>query len=134
MRWTATLMTLCLLAAPTAGLAHHSVVTQYDRERAVLVQGKVVRIAIANPHSHIEIEMRPAGGAPVVWKMEGGSAAGMQRLGLSTGLKVGDAVEAVGYPARSGARTAWLTRIETADRVFDLSFRSSAAPKPVPAK
>jgi hypothetical protein len=133
MRWTAALASLCLLGAPAAVSAHHSVASQYDRDKAVSIKGKVVRIAIVNPHSHIEIEMPGAGDAKVVWKLESSSAAGMQRMGLGDGVRVGDAVEAIGYPARSGERTAWLTRLETPHRVFDLSYRSTAAPKPVPA-
>jgi hypothetical protein len=122
-------------AAPATGFAHHSVAALYDREKAVRMDGKIVRVEFVNPHSKVEVEFRRPDGQLVRWALETSSPGGLARMGLDKEtLIVGDPVQAVGYPARSGAREAWLTRLDTPKRTYDLGLRrNSAMPKPSPA-
>jgi hypothetical protein len=132
-RWTGVVVSFLLLAAPGYGLAHHSIAAMYDRDKAISVDGRLVRIEIINPHSALEVEARGRDGRSAVWRFESSGSSGMQRTGVEPGtLKIGEHVRMVGYPARSGGHAAWLTRLETPDRVYDFSFRrSSPAPTPV---
>jgi hypothetical protein len=134
MRWKAALLGLTLLATPGYGFAHHSIAAVYDRDKAVAIDGRLVNVELVNPHSSIAIEVRSATGTTSLWRLETSGAAGMQRMGIRADtLTIGDPVKAVGYPARSGERAAWLTRLETRDRVFNFSLRTATpAPKPVP--
>jgi hypothetical protein len=126
--------TVLLLSAPAVAAAHHSVAAVYDREKAVSFSGRLTRIEFVNPHSKMEVEFTGKDGRPVRWTIETSSPNGMERLGLNKeSLAVGDSVKVVGYPARSGGTEAWLTRLETSQRSYDVGFRrSSPAPTPTP--
>ena len=45
---------------------------------------------------------------------------------------IGDPVKVIGYPSRSAEREAWLTKLETPKRSFDISFRNRTNPAPTP--
>jgi hypothetical protein len=134
MGWKGVPVSLVLLALPGYGLAHHSITAMYDRDKAVSIDGRLVSVELVNPHSSVTIEVRGPGGQTTLWKIETSGAAGMMRMGIQPDtLTIGDAVKAVGYPARSGDRAAWLTKLETRDRVFDFSFRrGTPPPRPTP--
>lgn len=134
MRLRGAVAVLAVLASASAAQAHHSIAAVYDRQRAVVIDGRVTEVEIMNPHSKLRVEITSANGAPATWTLESSSSAGMQRQGLTTKtIGIGERVKAIAYPARSGAREGWLTRLETDDRVYDLSVRSTTAPKPEPA-
>ena len=133
MRWAGAVLSLSLAAIPASGVAHHSIAALYDRDKAVSLTGKITRVDIVNPHSIIEVEVRRPNGATRVWKLESSGPGGMQRTGVTPGdLPVGETVKVVGYPARDGGPSVWLTRLQTPDRTFDFSYRRGPAPKPVP--
>lgn len=134
MRGTGVAAGLVLILAPGHGFAHHSIAALYDRARAVSVKGRLVSVELVNPHSKIEIEVSGPGGRVVTWKVETAGVMRMRSLGLQADtLRIGDPITAVGYPSHSGDRTAWLTRLETPDRVYDFSQRGTPAPRPIPA-
>jgi hypothetical protein len=135
MRPAAVALTALLLAAPAAASAHHSVAAVYDREKAVSLSGRVTRLELINPHSVIEVEFARPDGEIVRWTLETSGPSGLDRQGLNTTtLAIGDRVSAVAYPARSGSREGWLTRLQTPKKTFDMSVRrTSPVPAPSPA-
>jgi hypothetical protein len=135
MRLGAIAALMVAIAVPASGWAHHSIAALYDREKAVRMDGKIVRVELVNPHSKVEVEFRRPDGQVVRWALETSSPGGLARMGLDKEtLIVGDPVQAVGYPARSGAREAWLTRLATSKRTYDLGLRrNSAMPIATPA-
>ena len=134
MRWAGAVLSLSLVAIPASGSAHHSIAAVYDRAKAVSITGTITRVEIVNPHSTIEVEVRRPNGATRVWKLESSGPGGMQRTGVThDDLPIGATVKVVGYPARDGGPSVWLTRLQTPDRTFDFSYRRGPAPEPVPA-
>ena len=127
--------TALLFVAPAAAFAHHSISAMYDREKAVSFSGRVTKVELINPHAKIEVEFANPRGEMVRWVLETGGPGRLERQGLTTAeLSVGDTVKAVGNPARSGTREAWLTQLQTRERTFDMNFRQTGpAPTPTPA-
>lgn len=93
---------LTLAALPVA--AHHSFAAEYEAGKRVTVTGTVTRFDYRSPHSILLVEVSGADGAKQSWMLEFGSPLLLSRAGWSAAtFKFGDAVQAFGVPARSGA-------------------------------
>src|SRR5438093_10878492 len=62
-----------LLAAAVSVSAHHSFSAEFDQNRQVTLEGKVVMMEWVNPHSWLHIDVTKADGTVERWKLEGGS-------------------------------------------------------------
>jgi hypothetical protein len=113
-------LALAVIATPAA--AHHSVSGLYETSRSVRIEGKLILVAIENPHSRFEIESDKG----EIWKVESRGVAGMsQRRFDASAYRIGDRVKVEGSPARDGSRSLWLRRLTPArGRAFDASARS----------
>ena len=82
-----------LLAAALSVSAHHSFSAEFDQNKQVTLEGRVVMMEWVNPHSWLHIDVTKADGTVERWKIEGGSPSVLLRKGwnrdsLPAGLKV----------------------------------------------
>jgi hypothetical protein len=120
----------CMLA--TAGaLAHHAFATEFDVNRHVTLEGKVVKVELINPHSWIHVEVMQDG-KPVVWMVEGGSPNALVRRGITkNSIPIGSQLIVRGYGTRDGSNKAVGRDMKFADG-RELFFGGTQAPGDAP--
>lgn len=124
MRYAALAICLGAVLGAAPALAHHSIAAKYDREKTVDLEGRLTRVQLIQPHALFEVEVRSADGALATWMVESRGPTGLQRSGVDGSvLVVGDQVKMSGNPARSGGNAIWLSKLQTKDKTFDMSFR-----------
>jgi hypothetical protein len=84
-----------------AAYAHHSFAATYQEDKKITVEGKVVQLLLRNPHSFFHIDVTDESGQVVTWSIEGAPASQLRTTG-GDALKIGDHVQVVCNPARSG--------------------------------
>ncbi|HEV2323187.1 MAG TPA: DUF6152 family protein [Terracidiphilus sp.] len=106
--------TLLALALPVA--AHHSFSAEFDRDKKVTLEGKVVEMDWVNPHSWLVIDVPNAQGKMDRWRIEGGSPSVLLRLGWNrNSLPAGTKIKVVAYQAKDGSFRASSQSIEFPD-------------------
>ena len=106
----------CLVLAGQHARAHHSFAAEFDVKRPVEFKGKVVKVALINPHSWIHVEVVTQDGAKEVWMVEGGSPNALFRKGITKqSIPIGAELAVVGYQARDGRKRAVGRTIQFAD-------------------
>ena len=94
------------LLTAAGALAHHAFATEFDVNRQITLQGKVVKVELINPHSWIHVEVIQDG-KPVVWMVEGGSPNALVRRGITkNSIPVGSELVIRGYGTRDGSNKA----------------------------
>jgi hypothetical protein len=107
---------LACLSVLASGLAlpvrsHHSV-ANFDQTKKVTVTGKVSFFRLTSPHSHIDIEVAVAGGAPRTYKIFTVGKTVMNRSNwTSEDISTGDQVTVTGNPDRTDPTFMYLTQI-----------------------
>lgn len=97
-----TMLTLGVILAPGASLAHHSRAV-YDLTKFVMITGKVTEWRWTNPHTALRLDVKDGKGQVVNWVFEGGSPSFLSRYGwLRTDIKAGDVVTVKARPYRDG--------------------------------
>jgi len=110
----ACLSVLALSVAPPAS-PHHSV-ANFDQTKKVTITGKVTFFRLTSPHSHIDVEVAVAGGAPRTYKIFTVGKTVMNRSNwTSDDLKIGDQITATGNPDRTDPTFWYLTQITFAN-------------------
>ena len=105
-----------LLAAALPVLAHHSFSAEFDRDKRVTLEGKVVEMEWVNPHSWLVIDVPNADGKMDRWRIEGGSPSVLLRLGWNrNSLPAGTKIKVVAYQAKDGSFRASSQSIEFPD-------------------
>ena len=93
-----------LLAAAVSVSAHNSFSAEFDQNRQVTLEGKVVMMEWVNPHSWLHIDVTQPDGSVVRWKIEGGSPSVLLRKGWNRdSLPTGTKVKVVGFQAKDGS-------------------------------
>lgn len=112
-------ITAAFLAFP--GMAHHSFVSVFDRDRPVEVTGTVTAIEWLNPHVWFYVDVENEDGEIVNWGFEMGSPNRLARLGWNhRSLEVGQVITVSGSRARdNGLRAAVLkVTLSTGEELF----------------
>jgi hypothetical protein len=93
-----------LIASAIPSLAHHSFSAEFDQNKQVTLEGKVVVMEWVNPHSWLHIEVTKPDGSVERWKIEGGSPSVLFRKGWNRdSLPAGTRVKVVGFQAKDGS-------------------------------
>jgi hypothetical protein len=102
---------LGVLLGAVPALAHHGVAL-YDARKTVTIMGTVTAFSFANPHSVIFLSVKDHDGSIEKWQAELTSPNFLGRAGWNSHtLKMGDEVTISGHPAKTGAKSAWVTKV-----------------------
>jgi len=105
-----------LLVAALPLSAHHSFAAEFDAQKRVVLEGKVVKLEMVNPHSWIYFDVTTPDGKIEHWKAEGGSPSVLLRLGWNRDtLPVGTKIKISGNASKDGALRMNTSSIEFAD-------------------
>ena len=84
-----------------AGLTHHSVVANFDRNAASEITGKVTAFHLRNPHSQLEVDVVQEDGTVAHWLVEWGTKNDLFRRGVDVErIQVGDELTITLAPSR----------------------------------
>jgi hypothetical protein len=118
---------ILLLVFHSVALPHHST-SAYDLNEEVSIQGMLVRIDWANPHTYFWVE-EAIDAEQVIWEVEGSPAAYLRRHGWTREtLRVGDRLTVRGNPGRDPEKPIMVMRyLQQGDTVLDRSLTSALA-------
>src|SRR5690349_7441151 len=116
-----------LMAAALPLTAHHSFSAEFDSNKQVTLEGKVVQMEWVNPHSWLTIDVPKADGMVERWKIEGGSPSVLLRLGWNrNSLPAGTRIKVIAFQAKDGSLRGSSRDIEFPDgRKMDLGGSGS---------
>jgi hypothetical protein len=104
-------LSLLALALALPARSHHSV-ANFDQTKKVTITGKVTFFRLTSPHSHIDVEVAVAGGAPRPYKIFTVGKTVMNRSNwTSEDIKTGDQITVTGNPDRTDPTLMYLTQI-----------------------
>lgn len=115
MRTQLLLLTVLLMSFGPV-FAHHQFASEFDANKTVTLNGKVVRMDWINPHSWLHVDVLDAGGTVVTWAVEFGSPGGLMKRGWrKADLPVGVMVTVDGFLAKNGTPTANANKVTLPD-------------------
>lgn len=112
---------LVAASSPAQLFAHHSFAAEFDSNSPIEVEGIVIKIEWANPHTYFYIEVETDQGDFEEWALEMGSPNQLVRRGWSrNSLKIGDVVTVTGSRARDGKAkaNAQTVVLDSGERLF----------------
>jgi DNA/RNA endonuclease YhcR with UshA esterase domain len=81
--------------------AHHSLASEFDINKTIVLTGTVSKVEWKNPHGRIFMDVKDATGAVATWELEQGSVNGLMRNGWTRNtVKPGDVITVNGLLAR----------------------------------
>jgi hypothetical protein len=102
MRKTQLLGAVMGLCAACIAHAHHSF-AMFDFSKSVELSGTIKAFQWTNPHSWLDVVVKDASGAEVVWGVEMGSPSALYRAGWrQAAVKPGEKVSVMVHPLRDG--------------------------------
>ena len=102
-------------ALPLATHAHHSP-AMFDGSKQMTLTGIVREFQWTNPHSYIQLVVKPADGTEQEWSLEMGANVYLYNLGWRPStVKAGDKLTVTIAPLRSGKPGGLLVEAQTAD-------------------
>lgn len=84
--------------------AHHSFAAEFDSNKQITLEGKVVKFEWVNPHSWIHIDViNPQTKKHEIWRVEGGAPSALLRRGWNrNSLPAGTLIKVQGFASRDG--------------------------------
>jgi len=117
---------LGVLLAAAPAVAHHSFAAEFDIDQPITIQGKVTRIAWANPHVWIYLNVENENGELENWGFEMGAPQQVRNRGWDRStLKAGDELVVEGSRARNGSLRMNARRVTWAETGLTLGAASS---------
>ena len=93
---------IALLGAGTVVRAHHAFAAEFDVNKPLKLEGKLVKSDMVNPHSWFHIDVKGT-----MWMVEGGSPNQLIRQGVTKKtVQVGTQLVIEGYQAKDGTNKA----------------------------
>src|SRR5262245_45714728 len=125
MRYNLSIFAIVLaFSSASAVTAHHALVAKFDDSKSVTLDGTVNLVDWKNPHVHLFMEVRAAGGVQQ-WAIELESRVDLVRSGWNRdSVRPGDVIKVQGIAARDGSRQVWAKSIvlaNTGKRVLDVA-------------
>jgi hypothetical protein len=97
-------------------VAHHAFAAEFDKDRPIKLEGKVIKMQWINPHPWIHIEVMGEDGKAAVWMIEASAPNNLLRRGFTRdSLPPGTVITVEGYQALDGAQRANGTALTFAD-------------------
>jgi hypothetical protein len=98
----AAIAAIALLAAGSAARAHHAFAAEFDVNKPIKFEGKLIKWDMVNPHSWFYMEIKGE-----KWMIEGGSPNQLIRQGVtSKTVPIGTTLIVEGYLAKDGTNKA----------------------------
>jgi hypothetical protein len=114
MRILATAGVLVAMALPVS--AHHSFSAEFDAQKPVKLEGKVVKMEWSNPHTWLYLDVEKPDGTVEHWSVEGGAPGVLLRAGWNRNtLPAGTKITVQGFQSKDGAFRANSRSIEFPD-------------------
>ena len=105
-----------LVAAAFPVLAHHSFSAEFDANKQVKLEGKVVKMEWSNPHTWLYLDVEKPDGTVEHWSVEGGAPGVLLRAGWNrNSLPAGTKIVVQGFQSKDGALRANSRSIEFPD-------------------
>ena len=96
--------------------AHHSFSAEFDANKQVKLEGKVVKMEWSNPHTWLFLDVEKPDGTVEHWSVEGGAPAVLLRAGWNrNSLPAGTKIIVQGFQSKDGALRANSRSIEFPD-------------------
>ena len=93
---------IALLGAGSAVRAHHAFAAEFDVNKPIKFEGKLVKWDMVNPHSWFHVDIKGT-----TWMIEGGSPNQLIRQGVTKNtVKIGTTLIIEGYLAKDGTNKA----------------------------
>jgi hypothetical protein len=90
------------LGAGQEALAHHSF-AMFDKTKFMTIQGTVLKIEWANPHTYLQVQVPGSNGTSTIYAIECSSPNELSRWGWKfNSVKAGDHISVGMYPLRNG--------------------------------
>jgi hypothetical protein len=101
-RFIAALVGIALVGAGSAVRAHHAFAAEFDVNKPIKFEGKLVKWDMVNPHSWFHVDIKGT-----TWMIEGGSPNQLIRQGVTKNtVKIGTTLIIEGYLAKDGTNKA----------------------------
>lgn len=115
MRVSSVFLSVAMLAATGAAIAHHSP-AMFDHGRKLVLKGAVRSFQWSNPHSYIQLLVKDDKAGDVEWSLEMGAAMYLYSNGWRPStLKAGDVITVTIAPLRNGSHGGLVLDATTVD-------------------
>lgn len=109
-------VTLLLLLAPAAMLAHHAYTAEFDTTKPVKLTGVLTKLDWSNPHIWIYLDVRDDQGKVTNWGFSASPPGMLTRRGITkNSLKTGEVLTISGHRAKDGSNNASGNIVKFAD-------------------
>ena len=101
--------------------AHHAVASAYDLNKEIVLQGTLLKLNFANPHSNLHLSVPNKDGTVTEWVLTTASTQVLTSKGFNkSSIKPGDPLKITALPARNGDPAGFIRKLEVGEHEFKL--------------